>query len=147
MKARIEDSLKDEEIIACLRDAYGLTVDKVTFLLPIGADFNTAVYRITTSNQTDYFLKLRRGEFLEASVSVPKYLADFGIKQVVPPIPTKTGELWARLASFKAILYPYVDGNNGVDAKPSDDHWVQFGATIKKLHSLDIPSNMKTNEQ
>jgi hypothetical protein len=26
-----------------------------------------------------------------------------------------------------------------VDAKPSDDHWVQFGATIKKLQSLDFP--------
>ena len=29
-------NLKDEEIIACLRDAYGLTVEKITFL-PIGA--------------------------------------------------------------------------------------------------------------
>ncbi len=134
-------NLKDKEIIACLRDSYGIDVATIAFL-PLGADFNTAVYRITTSNQTDYFLKLRRGEFLEASVSVPKYLADLGIKQVVPPIPTKTGELWASLASFKAILYPYVDGNNGVDAKPSDDHWVQFGATIKKLHSLDIPSSI-----
>lgn len=137
----IKPDLKDEEIIACLRDVYGLTVDKVTFL-PLGADFNTAVYRVTTSNQTDYFLKLRSGEFLEASVSVPKYLADLDIKQVVAPLVTKTGELWASLESFKAILYPYVDGNNGVDAKPSDDHWVQFGATIKKLHSLDIPSSI-----
>ena len=110
--------------------------------LPLGADFNTAVYRVTTSNQTDYFLKLRSGEFLEASVSVPKYIADLGIKQVIPPLATKTGELWASLASFKAILYPYVDGNNGVDAKPSEDHWVQFGATIKKLHSIDIPSSI-----
>lgn len=48
----IKPNLKDEEIIACLRDAYGLTVDKVTFL-PLGADFNTAVYRITTSNQNE----------------------------------------------------------------------------------------------
>ena len=46
----IEPDLKDEEIIACLRDAYGLTVEKIAFL-PLGADFNTAVYRITTSNR------------------------------------------------------------------------------------------------
>jgi hypothetical protein len=59
-------------------------VEKIAFL-PLGADFNTAVYRITTSNQKNYFLKLRSGEFLEASVSVPKYLADLGIKQVIPP--------------------------------------------------------------
>jgi spectinomycin phosphotransferase len=66
-------------------------------------------------------------------------LVDLGIKQVISPLVTKTGQLWTSLASFKAILYPYVDGNNGVDAKPSDDHWVQFGATIKKLQSLDFP--------
>lgn len=136
--------LKDEEIVRCLRDAYGLNVDKVLFL-PLGADFNTAVYRITTSDQTDYFLKLRSDKFLEASVSVPKSLADLGMKQVIAPIPTKTGELWANLASFKAMLYPYVDGHNGVDTKLSDDHWVQFGATIKKLHSADTPSSI-TND-
>jgi spectinomycin phosphotransferase len=85
----IKPDLKDEEIIACLRDAYGLTIDKVLFL-PLGADFNTAVYRVTTNNGSDYFLKLRGGEFLEASVSVPKYLVDLGIKQVIPPLATKT---------------------------------------------------------
>lgn len=132
-------NLKNEEIIACLRDAYGLTIDKVLFL-PLGADFNTAVYRVTTSNQTDYFLKLRSGEFLEASVSVPKYLADLGIKQVIPPLATKTGQLWTSLASFKAILYPYVEGRNGVDTKLSGDQWTQFGEAIKKLHSTDIPA-------
>ena len=110
--------------------------------LPIGADFNTAVYRVTTTDGTYYFLKLRSGKFLEASISVPKYLADLGIKQVIPPLATKTGQLWTSLESFKAILYPYVEGHNGVDHKPSDDHWVQFGATIKKLHSADISESI-----
>ena len=135
----IKPDLKYEKIITCLRDAYGLTIEKVVFL-PLGADFNTAVYRITTNNGSDYFLKLRSGEFLEASVSVPKYLADLGIKQVISPLATKTEQLRTSLESFKAILYPYVEGHNGVDAKPSDDHWVQFGAAIKKLHSTDIPN-------
>ena len=135
----IKPDIQDEKIIRCLQDEYGLTVGKVAFL-PLGADFNTAVYRITTSNQTDYFLKLRSGEFLEASVSVPQYLADLGIKQVIPPIATKTGHLWTNLESFKATLYPYVEGRNGVEAKLSEDQWVQFGAAIKKLHGADIPS-------
>jgi spectinomycin phosphotransferase len=117
----IKPDLKDEEIIACLRDAYGLTIEKVVFL-PLGADFNTAVYRVTTTDRADHFLKLRSGEFLEASVSVPKYLADLGIKQVISPLATKTEQLRTSLESFKAILYPYVEGHNGVDAKPSDDH-------------------------
>src|ERR1044071_2743746 len=100
----IKPDLKDEKIIACLRNAYGLTVEKITFL-PLGADFNTAVYQVTTRNQTNYFLKLRDNEFIEASVSAPKYLADLGIKQVIPPLATKTSQLWTPLSSFKAILY------------------------------------------
>lgn len=135
----IKPDLKDETITECLKDAYGLDVATISFL-PLGADFNTAVYRITTSSQVDYFLKLRRGEFIGASVSAPKYLADLGIKQVIPPLTTKTRQLWTSLASFKAILYPYVEGRNGVEAKPSEDQWVQFGAAIKKLHSTDIPN-------
>jgi len=131
--------LKDEKIITCLRDAYGLTIEKVVFL-PLGADFNTAVYRVITTDGADHFLKLRSGKFLEASVSVPKYLADLGIKQVIPPLSTKTGQLWTSLASFKAILYPYIEGRNGVEAKLSEAQWVQFGAAIKKLHSTDIPN-------
>ena len=74
----IKPDLKDEEIIACLQDAYGLDIATVSFL-PLGADFNTAVYRVTTTDGADHFLKLRSGKFLEASVSVPKYLADLGI--------------------------------------------------------------------
>ena len=135
----IKPDLKDEEIIACLRDAYGIDVATISFL-PLGADFNTAVYRVTVHNGEDYFLKLRSGEFLEASVSVPKYLADLGIKQVISPLATKPGQLWANLGAFKAILYPYVDGHNGVEVKISDQQWVQFGVVIKKLHSADIPS-------
>ncbi len=134
----IKPDLKDEEIIACLRDAYGLAVIKITFL-PLGADFNTAIYQVTTSSQVDYFLKLRRGEFIAASVSVPKYLADLGVKQVIPPLATNIRQLWTSLASFKASLYPYVEGRNGVQIKPSEAQWVQFGAAIKKLHSTDIP--------
>ena len=103
----IKPDLKDEKIIECLWDSYGLTAEKITFL-PLGADFNTAVYQVMTSSQVDYFLKLRRGEFIDASVLAPKYLADLGIKQVIPPLATKTRQLWTNLAPFKAILYPYI---------------------------------------
>lgn len=137
----IKPNLKDEEIITCLQDAYGLTVEKIAFL-PLGADFNTVVYRIRERNGKDYFLKLRSGSFLEASVSVPKYLSDLGIKQVIPPLTTKTGQIWASLASFKAILYPYVEGRNGVEAKLTEDQWSQFGMVVKRLHSADIPESI-----
>lgn len=59
----IKPDLADKEIVRCLRHEYRLDVKLISFL-PIGADFNTAVYGVTTSNQTDYFLKLRHGEFM-----------------------------------------------------------------------------------
>lgn len=138
--------LKDEEIVKCINDAYGLDVKVISFL-PIGADFNTAVYRVTTSNRVDYFLKLRSGEFFQASVLVPKYLADLGIKQVIPPLASRTGQLWASLASFKAILYPYVDGRAGVEAKLSDQQWIEFGKTMKKFHGANIPPAITSSVQ
>jgi spectinomycin phosphotransferase len=136
--------LKDKEIVKCLQDFYGLDVKVISFL-PIGADFNTAVYRITTSSKKEYFLKLRSGEFFEASVSVPKYFSDMGIKQVISPLVSQTGQLWASLESFKAILYPYVEGYNGVEIKLSDQQWIEFGATMKKLHSTNIPNSIINN--
>ncbi|HAU0101616.1 TPA: aminoglycoside phosphotransferase family protein [Legionella pneumophila] len=137
----IKPDLKDQEIVKCLQNAYGLHVERITFL-PLGADFNTAVYRVTTNNAADYFLKLRRGKFNEASVLVPKFLFDLGIKQVIPPLTNKSGELWTRLASFNVILYHYVDGNNGIDVNLSDQQWIEFGATMKKFHSATIPSTI-----
>ena len=139
-------NLADEEIAECLRDAYGLNVNKISFL-PIGADPNAAVYRITTSDSTDYFLKLRRGEFSESAVSVPKYLADISFKQVISPITTMTEQLWIDLSYFKAILYPYVDGCNGIEAKLSDQQWIEFGATMKKFHNTDIPGSIASGIQ
>ncbi len=141
----IKPDLEDEAIIACLHDAYGLDISAICFL-PIGADFNTAVYRITTSNKRDYFLKLRRKEFSEASVSVPKYLADMGIK-VIPPITTRTGQLWTTLVPFKAILYPYVEGHNGGEVKLSDKQWIEFGKTMKRFHNANISSSITNGVQ
>ncbi|MCE2716903.1 MAG: phosphotransferase enzyme family protein [Pseudomonadota bacterium] len=131
-------NLKDEEIAKCLLDAYELNVAVITFL-PLGADFNTAVYHVTTSTSMHYFLKLRRQEFNEASVLVPKYLADLGLKQIIPPLVTKTGQLWTNLASFKMTLYPYIEGHNAIERHLSDQQWNQFGAALKKLHAAHLP--------
>ena len=48
-----------DELAGCVRNAYGLAVDGITFL-PLGADVNTAVFRVV-AGEADYFLKLRSG--------------------------------------------------------------------------------------
>ncbi len=130
--------IKNEEIIICLKNEYGLSVEKVVFL-PLGADLSTAVYRVIADNETPYFVKLRRGDFSEASVAVPKYLNNLGIKQIILPLLTQAGQLGANLDPFKVILYPFVDGQNGYEVNLSDRQRIEFGAALKRFHTADIP--------
>ena len=98
--------LQDELIISCLQDEYGVHAAQVAFL-PLGADLNAAAYRLVADDETPYFLKLRRGVFDEISVTLPKFLSDQGIGQIITPITTKTGQLWARMDSYRAGIGLY----------------------------------------
>ena len=61
--------IKEEEIVRCLRDAYGLNVAKISFL-SLGADLNTTVYRVTTSSKADYFLNNTRVTIVANSILI-----------------------------------------------------------------------------
>jgi len=138
--------LQDEKIIACLQDEYRLCVSRVAFL-PLGADLNTAVYRAVTSDETPFFVKLRRGVFDETAVSLPKFLSDQGILQIIAPLTTKTGQLWANLDAFKIILYPFVEGRDGYEVDLSDRQWIDFGTALKSIHATVIPAALKRRIQ
>ncbi len=134
--------LQDDKIIACLLDAYGLHAVEVTFL-PLGADQNTAVYRAITDDTTPYFVKLRRGNFDEIAATLPKFLADQGIAQIISPLATTSGRLWADLYGFKLLLYPFIEGRDGREQDLSDVQWMEFGAAMKRIHSAETPSEIK----
>ena len=133
--------LRDEKIFTCLHAGYGMAVAQVAFL-PLGADRNTAVYCVVAGDGTPYFLKLRRGVFDETSVALPRFLSDQGVKPIIAPLPTKTGELCAAIDDFKAILYPFVDGRDGYDIALSAQQWREFGAALKQIHTLDVPATL-----
>ena len=130
--------LHDATIIACLREEYGLPIVQVDFL-PLGADQNTAVYRVVAHDGTPCFLKLRRGDFDEISVALPRLLSDQGMAEIIAPLATTTGKLWAHLAGFTVILYPFVEGQNAYEIDLSDRHWRDFGAVLKRLHTAAVP--------
>ncbi|MCA9942190.1 MAG: aminoglycoside phosphotransferase family protein [Ardenticatenaceae bacterium] len=130
--------LQDEKIVDCLQKAYGLKIGGVSFL-PLGADVNTAVYRITTPDGTPYFLKLRSGDFEKTSILLPKFLSDQGIGQVIAPLTTKTGDLWSGLDRFTAVLYPFVAGQDAYDREMQPHHWQAFGKTLRQIHSVTLP--------
>jgi spectinomycin phosphotransferase len=133
--------LPEEKIISCLQQEYGLQIARLIFL-PLGADLNTAVFRGTTDQEVDYFVKLRKGPFDETSVTLPKYLNDQGIQQVAAPLPSKTGQLWANLDRFKVILYPYLNSRNAYEVEFTDHHWIEFGATLRRIHTIALPASI-----
>ena len=112
-------NVQDEQIVACLREQYGLSIVEVEFL-PLGADANTAVYRVVAADQTPYFLKLRSGVFDELSVTLPRFLHDQGIPQIIAPLAALSGQLWGNLDGFKVLLSPFINGQNGWEMRPSE---------------------------
>lgn len=131
-------------IITCLEGDYGLRVVELTFL-PLGADQNTAVYRVTGRDKNTFFLKLRKDDFNEASVTVPYFLSQSGMEQVIPPLPAHSGKLWAALNPFKVILYPFIEGHHGFESRLSKAQWTEFGKALKQFHSTAFPSGLTAN--
>lgn len=130
--------LQDKRIIAHLWQAYGTQITRVEFL-PLGADYHTAVYRVVTRESAPYFLKLRKGNFEETSLTVPQFLHEQGIRQVTPPRKTKDGQLWTGLDGYVCILYPYIAGRDGFEGALSDDQWIDFGVALKGIHTVTLP--------
>ncbi len=135
-------NLAEEELLACLRQAYGLSAEELAFL-PIGADSSTAVYRAVADDGAPYFVKLRRGAFDEMSALLPRWLSDRGLAQIIPPLTTVGGGMWARLDdTFTVVLYPFVVGRDGYAAPLSERHWHDFGAALRALHTAALPPEL-----
>ena len=138
--------IEEQEIIRCVQAEYGLSVQAIAFL-PLGADQNTAVYRVEARDRTAYFLKLRRGEFDEASVAVPNFLSHQGLTNIIPSFTTLKGQLTAALPPFRVILYPFVDGKNGFERELTDHQRVEFGAALRRFHGTDFPPTITRSIQ
>jgi spectinomycin phosphotransferase len=133
--------LRDGEIVDVLKNEYALQVKEVVFL-PLGADLNTAVYRAVAGDGTAYFVKLRRGDFDQASLTVPKYLHDLGLEQVIPAVTSRSGTLWANLDRYRLIVYPFVEGRHAFEVQLSDGQRVEFGRALRQFHSTGFPPAM-----
>lgn len=132
------NDIQDEQIAACLRAEYGLHTAEIAFL-PLGADYNTAVFRATAPDGTPYFVKLRRGAFDEIAVTLPRFLSDQGVAEIIPPLVSRAGRLCAALDPYTLILYPFVEGRDGYAVVLSPQQWAAFGAAMKRLHTMALP--------
>jgi len=128
--------LEDQKIIDAVRENYGVIVNALEFL-PLGYDANAGVYRAIADGRA-YFLKVRRDRVYELSVTIPRYLITQGIEQVVAPLPTITPELWAQIDDFSLLLYPFIEGQVGMDVGLSDSQWIEFGTILRRLHDTPL---------
>lgn len=135
-KPEVDDQIITETI---LRE-YGLKIDSFAFL-PLGADINTAVYRAKAKN-FDTFVKLRRGNFQAAAVTVPHYLNALGLAATIPPRATLSGKLWAELPPYKVILFPFINGANGFEIDLTDQQRIELGSSLRKLHTTRLPDEI-----
>ncbi len=129
--------LQDRWIIDQLQNAYGMEIARLDFL-PIG-DISSAKYQVVTREPATYFLKLRKDGFKEISMTVPHFLHEQGIYQIISPLKAQDGQLWTSLDPYFCILYPFIKGQNGFQNLLSDKQWIELGATLKGVHSINLP--------
>lgn len=138
-------AINDDILIRCLNEGYGKAIRSVSFL-PVGADVNTAVYKAQTSDNTSYFVKLRRGKSSEAAVVVPTFLAESGIKQIIPALRTQTGGLRHESNNlgdaWVMTLHPFVEGHHGYRQRMTPVQWAEFGVALKHLHTTYFPAQI-----
>lgn len=127
-----------EILRAALDECYGLTTTDLTFL-PLGHDASAWVYRVRSSGNAAFFLKVRRSIFNEPGLLVPRYLQEEGIEQVIAPLPTLTGALWTQVGSHAIILYPFMEGTTGKDGGMTPRQWVEYGRLLRGIHDVPVP--------
>ncbi len=128
------------DLAAELAHSFGLAAAEIVFL-PLGADPNTAVYRVIDSARRAYFLKLR-GSFDPVSVALPDVLRAYAGARVIAPLRTRAGGLASRFDRFTLILYPYVDGRDAWETGLTEPQWHQLGRALKTLHTLVAPPDL-----
>ncbi len=134
-------SIADQTIRDYLRDSYSLSIGAVEFL-PLGADVNTAVYRITTLDYWPYFLKLRRGDFDPIAVDVPAFLHAHGAEHVMVPIVNDGGQLCSTAHGYAWMLYPFMEGRNGYEVTLTPAQWIALGRSMRAVHTARPPLDL-----
>ncbi|RIX76789.1 phosphotransferase enzyme family protein [Acidovorax cavernicola] len=135
-------ALPNDAIAARLASTWDLQGTRAEFL-PLGADVDSAAFRIDAPDGRAYFLKLRRGGFGPAVVDVPAVLHHMhGIDAVMAPLLTLTRRLSMQDHGFDWALYPFFDGADGFTRAPTDRQWTVLGTALSAIHRAELPASM-----
>ncbi|MCX7352515.1 MAG: spectinomycin phosphotransferase, partial [Proteobacteria bacterium] len=134
--------ISEQRIVDCLITDYGIDVSTLTFL-PLGADMHASVYK-ACDNRSSYFVKLKRSDHPDISPLVIGFLQDAGIKQIIPIFKTIHNHPTQRIGEFTLTVSPFIEGQDGFSRSLTDDQWLTFGKTLKKVHEIEVPPPLHT---
>lgn len=129
-------SIKDEPIVTTLETHFGLQIRSLDFLT-LGNDPNSYLYRIETASK-NYLVKLRKGDFYRASLTIPYFLHRSGNTHIVPPSASRSGELSVQIEGYILSLYRWIEGQSGIDLTLTQLQQTQFGKIIRSIHEAQL---------
>ncbi|HEY3867542.1 MAG TPA: phosphotransferase [Actinocrinis sp.] len=134
--------ISDAALLRHLRDGYDVGACAVEFLA-LGADADSFSYRASCAERT-LFVKLRRevGEAAAARVALVAQLAADERTYMLAPLPARDGRPFMTINSFTAMLYPFVAGRNGFEARMSEEHCVRLGTALRVIHNAELPPDL-----
>jgi spectinomycin phosphotransferase len=128
-----------QQIADHLREAYALDVRDVA-LIPGRTHAEATVYRVEADGSS-YFFKLTHNQ-PPNSLSVVQHLARAGITQVPAPAKSRDGLLTTAIGALSAILYPFIEGENGFTHPLTDQQWIALGAAVRAIHDVEVPPSL-----
>ena len=132
--------LNTNNIQEIVHKEYGFSIANIE-KLNSGFDANTMVFKISSTEQKDYFLKIRSRYFSESCIKVPFWLSkEAGLANIIEPIETMDKNLYVKESSSYIMMYPYIIGKSGWDVILTKEQFIEFGRFMYKLHSVKPPN-------
>lgn len=136
-----KQSLSDQRIIDCLNNEYGIKVAALT-VISLGADFDAILYKAQTSENSSYFIKLKRDQSHDIGVIIQLLLHD-EISQIIAPIKTNNGQPTHHIDDYNLIVYPFIPGQDGFSRALTNDEWIILGKALRQVHEFRLPVLIK----
>jgi spectinomycin phosphotransferase len=128
--------IPDSVLADGVRDGWGLLVEELAFM-PVGLDGAAWAYEVRLVGGGRRFLKVRTDEFTRPARTLPSFLFDHGLPQVVAPI----GGVRA-IGRLRLALYPFVDGPSLWSRGLTDAQWTAYGRFLGALHAVELPAEV-----
>ena len=133
--------LNTNNIQEIILKGYGFSTANIEEL-NIGLDVNTMVFKVSSIDQKQYFLKIRSKSFSESSINIPFWLSrKAGLPNIINPVETMDKKLYVKKSSSYIMMYPYINGKSGWDVTLTKEQFFEFGRFMHKLHSVKLPNN------